>query len=159
MSSACLRCRLPVCDVVCVQPRPSGLRRSRTCQNLCLQRSRMWSIIMQSTRRLQRKSYAWVKRTAWPIWQTCSRRCSLLINIEPYANTFFNTLMDELNIIHQDCRDRLVGAADSMSLSTMHNQQHQTLVLVVYLKALQNQKCRMHWGKHLAKRGLQIQVS
>ena len=42
---------------------------------------------MAYVRRLPRKSYAWVKRTAWPIWQTCSRRCSLPIDVEPYADT------------------------------------------------------------------------
>ena len=85
-SFECLACQLmarPMYSVIITEL----WRTIRRYLNLCSRRSIMRSIIMRSVRRLPRKSYAWVKRTAWPIWQTCSRRCSLPIDVEPYADT------------------------------------------------------------------------
>ncbi len=84
-SFECLACQLMARSMYCVII--TELWRIRRYLNLSLQRSIMQSIIMRSVRRLPRKSYAWVKRTAGPIWQTCSRRCSLPIDVKPYADS------------------------------------------------------------------------
>ncbi len=84
-SFECLACQLmvrPKYSVITAE-----LWRIQRDLNLNLQRSIMLSVIMRYVRRLPRKSYAWVKRTTRLIWQTCSRRCSLPINVEPSVAT------------------------------------------------------------------------
>ena len=69
-SFECLASPLMVRPMYCVMITVSW--RTRRYLNKCLGRSIMQLIDMGYVRLLPQKSYVWVKKTAWPIWQICS---------------------------------------------------------------------------------------